>query len=51
MREVACAVRSDRLDELLDALAPLLKREPIAITRPNGERFYLLGPSLFQTWS
>jgi integrase len=48
MREVACAVRSDRLDELLDALAPLLKREPIAITRPNGERFYLLSSSLFE---
>ncbi len=50
MPGVSCVVQSDRLHELMPSLAPLLRREPIAVDAPGGERFYLVNANHLQAW-
>jgi integrase len=46
----SCLVPSERLHELMPTLSPLLQREPIAITGPDGTRYVLIDQAQFEAW-
>ncbi len=48
--EAPCLVPSERLHELMPSLSPLLRREPIAVAGPDGERYFLLDQAQFEAW-
>ncbi len=46
--QASCQVQLSRLEELLDTLAPLVQREPIAVVGPQGQRYYLVDDAQFR---